>query len=164
MTALQLPNTILLSCGVFHHLFKNARSPYLDRYKQLHAYNFIVGPHIINNNHWLAVIIDLTKFRFILLDPLKLVSPKLEETFNSWLIYYKSRTDCKADKWNDKSLDESSRPIQTDGYNCSIFVINFIKSYCLQDTLEFPYSEFDLMSDRQAFADTIKEYACNVKQ
>ena len=95
----------------------------------------------------------------MLLDPLVQLSPRLEESFKSWLLYYKTRKDHKPHKWNEDTIEENTRPMQSDGYNWSIFVINYIKSYCLHGTLTFPFSEINLMSDRQSFAETIKDYA-----
>ena len=157
LRALRMPKTLVLSYDAFEELFSSGQSKCLDAHKQLHMYTYIVGPHLLNRNHWLAVIIDLSKFRFMLIDPMKEMPLIFESTFKFWLCYYKSRNDYQPYAWNNEVVTDT-RPFQTDGYNCGIFVINFIKNYCLNQTINFAHSEMHLFSDRLSIAHTIENF------
>jgi hypothetical protein len=53
--------------------------------------NIIAGPYNINNNHWLAFIIDIIRLEFFLLDPKNHSPSILDKCFHSWCKYYNSR-------------------------------------------------------------------------
>ena len=106
------------------------------------------------------MIIEIRNTKFILMDPKKHVSPKLEESFNSWTTYYKSRSDHQTINWSIQSL---THPIQTDDFNCGIFVINFIKSYILNSNCQFEATKTTLECDRQLISSAIEQYKQQVE-
>jgi hypothetical protein len=49
-------------------IFNNGASSRLEK-DDIHNSNYIVGPHIINRNHWVSVIVDMNSANFQVLDP-----------------------------------------------------------------------------------------------
>ena len=82
--------------------------------------------------------------KFLLLDPLK-QSKILDGTFASWLAYYKKRKDQENVAWENETI---AHPMQSDHFNCGIFVMNFIKQYILTSKIEFTTDHSSLMSYR----------------
>ena len=130
-------------------------SPYLDKHK-INDYDYIVGPHLINGNHWLALIIDMCKKRFILIDPMQ-VFFDFNSNYECWLNYYNQRKDTDLTiSWH-KDLFQP-HPIQTDFFNCGIFTINFIHQYVINGRIDFSTDPKYLFSCRQQVANKIKEF------
>jgi hypothetical protein len=68
----------VLTYEVVKKLLQEGCSSYLDRYQHLvKNYRNIVGPYLIKQNDWLALIIDLETSRFFLQDPLLMESTLL---------------------------------------------------------------------------------------
>ena len=151
-------STIILSYDLVSILLNERRSPHLDRLK-IHQFNFIAGPHLINNNHWLALIINMNERKFFLLDPLKATSTNLEVSYNSWLTYYNQRVDHDLNLWKLETLDH---PTQNDYFNCGIFVINFIRLYILTGKIQFSTDQSCLMATRLEVSKKIQEFYTSI--
>ena len=151
MKLLELPSTIILSYDLINVLSTKQRQPYLDRLN-IHNYNFIAGPYFINNNHWLALIIDMTENHLLLLDPLLKRSTEVDSAMQSWIKYYESRLDHRTIEWSIKQVDH---PIQTDSINCDVFVIRFIELYILHSKIHFQTTAESLEIDRSNIAKSI---------
>ena len=135
-------------------LITSGTSPYLDRFK-IHDFNFTVGPHLINDNHWLALI-DMRQKEFALLDPQQPFSNH-DINYENWLNYYNKRKDVDHSiSWHQDSIFKL--PIQTDYFNCGVFTINYIEQYVLSGKIDFPIDSNHLFSCRQKFMKKIKEY------
>ena len=117
----------------------------------IHDYQFIVGPHFINF-HWYAVIIDIGNHQFYLIDPKGIDDDLLQYHFDKWVQYYNKRVD-KNIVWHKMKINH---PIQTDNYNCAIFVINFIYFYV--NTRQIDFNTSNMMDWRNVVADSIKNY------
>ena len=130
-------------------------SPYLDRYK-INDYNFIVGPHLINGNHWLALIIDMRKKNFILLDPMQSFFD-FNINYECWLNYYNKRKDADLKIAWHKDLFQP-HPIQTDYFNCGIFTIMYIQQYIINSKIDFSTDPKFLYSCRHVIVNKIKEF------
>jgi Ulp1 family protease len=118
--------------------------------------NFIAGPHFINNNHWVAFIIDLKQQEFQIVDPkgLDLDCGLLSDSFSSWLQYLMNRDFCEIENWNVTTIQH---PIQTDSFNCGIFVTIFIEQYITKRRIELDLSK--MMELRQHIATIIQKSA-----
>jgi Ulp1 family protease len=154
---------VVLTYDVVKKLLQEGRSPYLDRYQNLvKNYRYIVGPHLINQNHWLALIIDLETSRFFLLDPLLMESPLLKFAEESWTRYYFSRKDHdKNTKWNDPNNYRTvynQRSLQSDNFNCGVYVIKYITTYVITGNFTFDNNDGDLSMARELIATTIETY------
>ena len=152
--ALELPSTIIINYALAHMLINEQRSPYLDRFK-IHDFKFIAGPHLVNNNHWLALIISIENRKFMLLDPLNKQSLILDTAFASWSAYYKTRRDQESYVWKKETIDH---PMQSDNFNCGVFVMNFIKQFILTSKINFTTDPPSLMAYRFIAETKIKEY------
>ena len=136
-------------------LITSGTSPYLDRFK-LNDFKFIVGPHLINGNHWLALIIDLSHKRFMLLDPMQPFF-SFDSQYECWINYYNKRKDADLSiSWHHDSIYQI--PIQTDYFNCGIFTITFIEQFVLNGSIYFPTDSNHLFSLRQKVEKKIIEY------
>ena len=147
-------NAKILNPFFVNQLISCKRCSYLDRVN-IHELDIIAGPLLINNNHWLAMIIDIRYNKFFLLDPMKEPTPKLQDTFDCWVNYYASRNDRRAINW---ICESQSHPIQTDNYNCGVFVINFIRSYIINGNFHFETSKTSLQCDRQLISSAIENF------
>ena len=143
---------MVLNYALTHQLINEERSPYLDNF-QIHNYNFIVGPHLVNNNHWLALIISLKHRQFLLLDPLNLECPLTGKAFQNWLKYYYTRKDCDQEEWK---INKIKHPLQTDNHSCGVFVINFIKNFIMFSCIKFDPTELFLLTERTIIASCIE--------
>ena len=65
---LPFPNTLIMRDGIVNYLIKCQKSKYLDKI-DINSLNYIAGPYLIDNNHWLAFIVYMIRSRVILLDP-----------------------------------------------------------------------------------------------
>ena len=155
---IEFPDSIVLSPGHVNQLLDKEKCSYLDKIN-INYLNFITGQHHINNNHWIAMIIDIIKGEFILLDPKQKSSSILDKSFQSWVNYYNSRKQKYVIDWKIRKIDH---PLQTDHYNCGLFVIHFIKNYLnhqvKNDTITFDCSPVSLDCDRQLISSAIESY------
>ena len=119
----------------------------------IHNYNFLVGPHLVNNNHWNAFIVDMLNKKFYLIDPQKIQEQVLNKCFNNWLWFYNNRVDSVPCEWNLVNIDH---PKQTDTYNCGVFVSYFIHNIVKHGCIKTDFSNFKLL--RKAMAKTISSY------
>ena len=107
----------------------------------------------------MAVILDIKNGFFIVLDLLQQNSSIVEKSFQTWLIYYNSRHSTLDITWEIKKLDH---PIQTDHFNCGVYVIHFIKSFLngdfKQNKISFDCSPISLECDRQLISTAIETY------
>ena len=152
---LDFTDSIILSACEVSQLMLSSKCHQLN-YANLDI-NFIAGPYNINNNHWLAVIIDINKEEFILLDPLVKSTPLADCCFESLCTYYNNRKHKREIKWSLKHVDH---PIQTDHFNCGVFVIRFIEKYIKHqvDTnqIHFDTSVVNLVCDRFLISSAIE--------
>jgi Ulp1 family protease len=118
----------------------------------IHESQFIVGPHFVDNNHWLAMIIDMKKQHFYLIDPKKDNPELLQHHFDQWVQYYNRRIDKLDITWSKMTIEH---PIQTDNYNFAIFVMNFIQMFINNYKIEF--STKNMIDWRRLVAETIKK-------
>ena len=82
------------------------------------------------------------------------------KTFETWKYYYHHRQDDKHDEgWQ---LNYINHPIQTDNYNCGVFVINFIKRFILFSSITFDPTNCFLETERTIIAQTIEDNCDNV--
>jgi hypothetical protein len=101
----------------------------------IHDYNYIVGPHHINNNHWIAVIVDLKSNTFQVIDS-KLKSNNLGSMcFQSWIDYNNKREDKCVKDWN-HNIANNQHPIQSlaDNHNRGVYVCKIIEQYVTNQT------------------------------
>jgi len=126
----------------------------MPRVRQLDIikYDFIVGPHLINENHWIAVIIDVKKKLFLSIDPQKYKSDLFDIYIDSWLHYYESRYSKNA-SWRTMTIDH---PIQTDGCNCGVFVMLFIEHYITKGKIGFETN--NMYDHRLKIAEKLKQF------
>ena len=160
LKTIEMADSLIMSDGLVNHLLDKQTSKYLDKI-DINGLNFIAGPYLINNNHWLAFIVDMIRYRFILLDPLHKISPIVDNAFKSWIKYYNSRshsTSTSVDQTNlEWEIHHVDHPLQSDSYNCGVFVIHFINKYINNNAkIDFDNSSTSLACDRQLIASTIQ--------
>lgn len=153
MRASNFPNTLILNYWDSQKILNNQSGSILDKF-DINQYQYIVGPHLINQNHWIAIIIDVELKHFYSLDPLKYRTNLLEQHFDNW-IQFCSRFG-KSDFWKQMTIDH---PIQTDSYNCGIFVMIFIANYINTGKIEFDSDSFNMNKFRHQIAYKIKNFA-----
>ena len=154
---LNFTDSIILSAVEVSQLMLRSKCHQLND-SNLDDLNFIAGPYNIDNYHWLAVIIDIIKEEFILLDPLVKCTPLADRCFESWCTYYNNRKNKREIKWTLKHVDH---PIQTDHFNCGVFVIRFIEKYTHQvdsNQIHFDTSPFNLECDRLLISSAIESF------
>ena len=158
---MEFENTVILSSCHVTQLFETEKSRALD-YVNISEMNFIAGAYNVDNNHWLALIIDVNKDEFILLDPMNKSTPRLDKCFKSWCNYYHSRKNKHDASWKIRKIDH---PLQKDHYNCGVFVIQFIKHYLScrveNDKINFDCSPTSLECDRLLISSAIENYKKN---
>ena len=154
MKALQLKSTIIISYEIINHLISRRRCAYLDRFK-INDYNFIVGPLLINTNHWVALIINLKDKIFFLLDPQNQFA-NFETEYECWINYYNNRRD--ADYTIAWHKDTVSHPVQEDYFNCGVFTVNFITEYINKGKIDFKTTTDQLFLFRKQIANEIKRF------
>ena len=120
---------------------------------QIQDYDFIVGAYNIENVHWVAIIIDAKLHNVDVLDPKENHSTLSQKFLNSWLQYFKNRADIIDLKWENSKIQH---PIQSDSYNCEVFVCYFIEQYVKANIINFNSSKSDLLKMRQHIAHTIE--------
>ena len=148
MTASNLKNTCVLNYWQISQIINNNQCTLLEKIN-LHDYEYIVGPHLINKNHWVAVIINVKHFLFSLIDPKKQQTELLDQHFQNWIQYYNTRYDKSG--WSEMIVDH-----QTDNFNCGVFEMLFISSFIKTGRIEF--STQNILQLRCQIADTIKNY------
>ena len=148
-----MPNTIILQYWDVLKLFNHLPCPQLDKL-DINNYDFIVGPHLINQNHWTAIIIDIKKKLFLSIDPQKYKSHLLDIHFNSWLQYYESQGYLQSTIWKKIAIDH---PIQTDTCNCGVFVMLLIEQYIQNGKISFNTNNMHV--HRLKIAETIKNFS-----
>ena len=147
-----------MSADILNHLFTFDKSPYIDRLK-IENHSYIVGPYLINKNHWNALIINIDDREFMLLDPFTVTPTFAQKSFDTWCNYYKTRPIRNDTEWR---LTSINHPFQTDFYNCGVFVILFIKRFLLSKTIDFDTSEQSLMNERLLIASSIEEFSAKI--
>ena len=154
LKALQLKSTIVISYEIINHLITRGTCAYLDRFK-INDYNFIVGPHLINSNHWVALIINLKDKIFFLLDPRNQFA-NFETQYECWINYYNNRRD--ADHTIAWHKDTVPHPVQEDYFNCGVFTVNFITDYINKGKIDFKTTPDQLFVFRKQIANDIKKF------
>lgn len=120
----------------------------------IHSFDYLAGPHCINKNHWIAVVINIKNQQFSLLDPYGINDTDLQQHFQNWLQYYNSREDKLYIDWKIKNYNH---PIQIDAYNCAVFVCLFIQQIITNGFIDF-YSH-NLDNQRKYIADFIVKHS-----
>ena len=164
---MSLKKTLIMSDCLVNQLIDHQKSKYLDK-RDINDFFYIAGPYLINNNHWVAFIVDMIRYKIILLDPMLVSSPLVDKALQSSVKYYNSLTTFNT------SLNQSNaiwkihhveHPIQTDHYNCGIFVIHFVKEYInSQQNIVFDSSATSLACDRQLISSAIVNYIIQPKK
>ena len=88
---MSLNKTLIMSECLVNQLIDHQKSKYLDK-RDINDFFYIAGPYLINNNHWVAFIVDMIRYKIILLDPMLVLSPLEDKALQSWVKYYNSRT------------------------------------------------------------------------
>ena len=125
----------------------------------IHNYNYIVGPHHVNGNHWTAVIIDVYLAQFQVIDPKGTNFELSNRCFQSWIQYYNLRDDASIEDWN-HNLRSIKHPIQhdKDDHNCGIYVCLFIDQYVNKNhQIDFKNSKRDMITFRHKIAETLEK-------
>jgi Ulp1 family protease len=155
---MEFADSTILSSWHVTQVLETGKCSTLDKI-DLDKQNIIAGPYNINNNHWLAFIIDIIRLEFILLDPMNHSPSILDKCFQSWSKYYNSRNVKKHIEWTVRKI---KHPLQQDHFNCGVFVINLIKNYILNDivneNINFDCSSTSLECDRQLISSAIENY------
>jgi hypothetical protein len=149
LTVADLKDNILLNYYVINQIINNVDCTALQNF-DIHDFKFIVGPHFIDCR-WYAVIVDLSKHQFLMIDPKGITDNLLQNSFKNWVEFYMRRIDKQIDDWQAIKI---KHPSQMDSYNCAIFVINFIYFYVNTGQIEFDSS--NMTAWRYKVADTIK--------
>ena len=96
------------------------------------------------------------------------LSPLVDKALQSWMKYYTSRTTLNTSLNQSNAIWEIHQvehPIQTDHYNCGLFVIHFIKEYInSQQNIVFDSSATSLACDRQLISSAIDNYIIQPKK
>jgi Ulp1 family protease len=156
LNCVELGNTLVVQYDAWFRIFNNGASSRLEKV-DIHNYNYIVGPHIVNRNHWVSVIVDMNSANFQVIDP-RGVSCELSKTFyDSWVSYYGKRNDASIKKWFHNS-ENIKHPLQKDKHNCGIFVCLFIEHFILKhNKIQFNSDKDDLTKYRKQIAQTLEK-------
>ena len=130
----KFPKTLVISSLLFGSLFltpKVSTKRTFDNFA-FSDYEYIIGAFLINNNHWLAVYIDLLNFSFTIIDPLGSKGYQ-SRFFPIWEDYYKNRADFIDRKWTSKFVDH---PRQKDSVNCGVLVCVFLEHLIQLGTID----------------------------
>jgi hypothetical protein len=94
----KLEYTKILSYNIIHRILQRN---YNDADLNINIENktFLVGNHLINNNHWIAFIVNLKKHVFYLIDPMGDDDDLLENSLQAWSEYYSKRADAENISW-----------------------------------------------------------------
>jgi hypothetical protein len=97
LKALKLASTYIIPYNTINKILHDPSSRLLDQFNSvnIHKYDFVVGPHLVLNNHWIAFIINRKSKHFFLIDPFGIDSDNLKNNFEAWVQYYKMRSDSK---------------------------------------------------------------------
>ena len=150
LKASHLDNTVILDYWDTNKLFNNKPEHQIDKIN-VNQYDYIVGPYLINGNHWTAIIIDVQEKLFLAIDPQIFKSDLLDNQFEIWLQYCIRHESSSV--WKKTIIDH---PIQNDEYNCGVFVMLFITNYIKNGRINF--ETHNLHSHRLIIAETIKNY------
>ena len=125
----------------------------------MHNLKYVVGPHHINNNHWVAVLVDITAASFQVINPKGQSFSLSKSCYDSWIDYYYKRPDATITDWK-HNVNTTQHPIQSDNdnWNCGVFVCliieHFVKSQL--NSFSFPANKADLKSFRQRIASILE--------
>ncbi len=156
MNCIELGNTLVVHYDAWFRIFNNSVSSRLEKI-DIHNYNYIVGPHIVNRNHWVSVIVDINSALFQVIDP-RGKSYKFSNTlFDTWVTYYDNRNDASIKKWFNNS-ENIKHPIQKDDYNCGVFACLFIQHFILEkNKIDFNCHKKVLKKYRKQIAQTLEK-------
>ena len=93
--------------------------------KNLSNYDYIAGPVIRKMgtyNHWCLLFVSVKSAEVIYIDPLLADIDKQDQVLANWNKFCKNRIGLKEKKWHKR---EVKNLIQTDGYNCGVYVCHF---------------------------------------
>lgn len=122
--AIQLSSSHILNFHTIAKILNHAGDFNYLNDKPIHDFFFLLGPHLINTNHWTAIIINIPSKEFTFIDPFGASTDVVNEMFNKWLNYYHRRHDAQHSNWKIRKFEH---PIQKDSWNCGIYVCKFIE-------------------------------------
>jgi hypothetical protein len=120
---LVIPNTTaknLLVNGVFEQNGK----PYISA-ECVSKYRYIVGPVLVNNNHWNCFFVDLETADFVFLDPKLDKADNELPAFDNWKRFYGSIDQNK--EWSILRIENITRQKDLDSYNCGVYILQYLK-------------------------------------
>ena len=62
---MSLNKTLIMSDCLVNQLIDHQKSKFLDK-RDINDLFYIAGPYLINNNHWVAFIVDMIRYKIIL--------------------------------------------------------------------------------------------------
>ena len=149
MNCQKLEYTKILSYNIIHRILQRN---YNDADLNINIENktFLVGNHLINNNHWIAFIVNLKKHVFYFIDPMGDDDDLMENRLLAWSEYYSKRADAENISWQ---LNKVNHPIQQDSFSCGQLICIFIEQIVQNGSIVF--NLLDLGKHREQIVDLI---------
>ena len=125
--------------------------------KNLSTYDYIAGPVIrklCSSNHWCLLFVSVKTMEVVYIDPLLADLDKLDSVLSNWNKFCKNRLGLKDKRW--KSL-QVSHLIQTDGFNCGVYVCHFYNLLIKQQMFSLS-SAFEINGYRNIITSTITDF------
>jgi hypothetical protein len=90
--------------------------------RMLSKFKLVYGAVNLNGNHWLALFVDMTKWTVSVIDPLG-HTKACQEGVDLWQKFASTRSDLAGLTFEPRVYEH---PTQRDGYNCGVFVAQFL--------------------------------------
>ena len=122
--------------------------------ENLNSFDQIVIPLLVGGNHWTVVLISNLTEQLIYINPFGTNTSSAEAIFDSWLKFAKTRKEYNFIEW---SYDLVEHSIQSDSFNCGVFICIFIEKfidYVYNNT--FDTSAANLLKIRKSMAQTLE--------
>ncbi len=165
MISQNFPKTYVLESAELREIFSESTCHSLDII-DIHTFSYLVGPLFVDNNHWNAVIIDMTSDHLYVIDPMhKIQKSKFIQREQAWIKYYLNRKDAKDKTW--KLKNNCEHPKQQDSFNCGPLTCLIIEQFvCHKEPTEKRYnaSHKSMREYRSKMASDIKLFFENLNK
>jgi Ulp1 family protease len=139
LNAIKLKNTLIIKTNQVSTILNQPLRPVILESNDIHEYEFLVGAYCLEN-HWNALIINMSKHEFYLIDPMKEQTPEL--AYQAWRTYYNHRPDKCIKSWSKPKI---THQMQIDNVHCGDFVIHFIEQYVTKRHLREKIDDFEAL-------------------
>ncbi len=136
-------NVFVMTTSMTKSLYESSK---ISGRKDLSKFEFLSGPHWINQNHWTLFFVSFLNKQVVYFDPFGATVQMQEQFRKNWQAFCETKSWGKNIQWS--SFITPTHKVQKDNYNCGPLVCKYFELFITNQYNKLQSDEFDMSKFR----------------